>query len=109
MDTVSLGLYSALQIICLCGGGTFEPDHVLRLNVTLSFLLRINRLCEVGHFEPYHALRLNVTAYFLCIRALFSYPILCDVFRIGVLGQETVLAHIAYGNIHTALFDFQGT
>ena len=82
---------------------------MLRLNVTLSFLLRINRLCEVGHFDPSHALRLNVTAYFLCIRALFSYPILCDVFRIGVLGQETVLAHIAYGNIHTALFDFQGT
>ena len=42
-------------------------------------------------------------------RVLFSYPIFCDVSRIGVLGFETVLAHLAYGGIHTVLFNFQGS
>ena len=34
---------------------------------------------------------------------------LCDVSRIGALGLSSVLAHFAYGHIHTALFNFQGT
>ena len=34
---------------------------------------------------------------------------LCDVSRIGVLGLSSVLAHFAYGHIHTALFNCQET
>ena len=72
------------------------------------FLLRINRLREVGHFDPYHALRLNVTASFYVPCAVLLPPF-GGVFRIGVLGFETVLAHLAYGGIHTVLFNFQGS
>lgn len=34
---------------------------------------------------------------------------LCDVSRIGALGLSSVLARFAYGHIHTALFNCQGT
>ena len=34
---------------------------------------------------------------------------LCDVSRIGALGLSSFLAHFAYGHIHTALFNCQGT
>ena len=34
---------------------------------------------------------------------------LCDVSHIGALGLSSVLAHFAYGHIHTALFNCQGT
>ena len=110
VDTMSTRvIYNELQIIWRCGGGTFEPYHAFLLNVTLSFFVTDKSSVWYGSFWPIPRSPIKRNSIFLCIRALFSYPTLCDVFRIGVLGHKTVLAHIAYGNIHTALFDFQGT
>lgn len=41
--------------------------------------------------------------------AVFLSQALCDVSRIGALGLSSVLARFAYGHIHTALFNCQGT
>ena len=41
--------------------------------------------------------------------AVLLSQVLCDVSRIGALGLSSVLAHFAYGHIHTVLFNCQGT
>ena len=108
MDTMSTRVISALQIICLCGSGWLCPHHVLQLTVTLSFFVTDKSSVWGGSFWPISRSPIKRNSEFFMYRALFSYPIFCDVFRIGVLGLEIVLAHLAYGGIHTVLFIFQG-
>ena len=93
MDTMSTRVISALQIICLCGSGWLCPHHVLQLTVTLSFFVTDKSSVWGGSFWPISRSPIKRNSEFFMYRALFSYPIFCDVFRIGVLGLEIVLAH----------------
>ena len=59
--------------------------------------------------RPYKQLSLRMVTNVLYPCAVLLSQALCDVSHIGALGLSSVLAHFAYGHIHTALFNCQGT